>query len=323
MAANFEANAYRLTAHAKINLCLHVTGQRHDGYHLIDSLVGFAAFGDTVFLQAADGDSLTVSGPYRAAFDELAEHANSVARARDWLREEHAAIGQTVPPIAIELDKQLPIASGVGGGSADAAATLTALALLWRSPPALLQDHTALAAALGADVPMCLNPRPVRVRGIGDEITPWHRVPMLPCVLVNPGEPVSTPAVFGQLKTRRNAPIDDVPPLFERAGALAAWLDQHTRNDLQTAAQDLCPAILPCLDALKGSGAVMARMSGSGATCFGIYETTDEARAAAQHIAQSERGWFVQATAILPSPPLQYEDYPQWAESMTAVRSLH
>ncbi|MEL6921881.1 MAG: 4-(cytidine 5'-diphospho)-2-C-methyl-D-erythritol kinase, partial [Pseudomonadota bacterium] len=200
------------TAHAKINLSLHVTGKRADGYHLLDSLVGFAAFGDLITVQAANHDAFALQGPLAKALADEPPENNLVLRARDWLR---AQSGEPRPPVRVTLDKHLPTASGIGGGSADAAATLIALAKIWCTPADILADSAAIAEALGADVPMCVHQTPLRVTGIGEVLAPWHRLPTLPLVLVNPGDAVSTPDVFNALTKPDNDALHAMPP--------AAW----------------------------------------------------------------------------------------------------
>jgi len=172
-------------------LALHVTGQRADGYHLIDSLAVFTRFGDRLDIEPAEQDDFSVSGRYAAGLP--LDGDNLVVKARDALR--RGAGGQHTPPVAIRLEKNLPIASGVGGGSSDAAATLNGLARLWK----LDIDDNSLARiglTLGADLPMCLKGKPLVARGIGDEVFTLPAFPALGLVLINPGVAVSTPEVF-------------------------------------------------------------------------------------------------------------------------------
>lgn len=263
-------------APAKINLALHVTGRRADGYHLLDSLVVFTELGDRVTV-APGPASLTVTGPFAAAVpggkDNLClralRHAGAEAR--------------------ITLDKQLPPASGIGGGTADAAAVLRALGIAPARPE-----------TLGADLPACLLSRPLRMGGVGERITPVA-LPDLHLVLVNPRVETPTPAVFAALDRRNNAPLPDLPA-FADAAALTGWL-AAARNDLQPPALTLRPVIAGCLAALDAAGARLARMSGSGATCFGIFDTADAAAAAANEIAAASPGWWVRATVTIPGLP--------------------
>lgn len=273
-------------APAKINLALHVTGRRADGYHLLESLAVFTRFGDRVSASASRDDSFTVSGPTAGAVP--ADGDNLVLQARDRLRGNRKR-----QPVALTLEKNLPAASGVGGGSSDAAAALKALARHWdiETDSALI---TQIARDLGADVPMCLAARPLIARGIGHDIEPLGRFPALQLVLVNPGVAVSTPDVFRALSSRANPPLIPLPdgPDFN---AVLAWL-AATRNDLETPAMAIVPAIANALAALRRGGAAFARMSGSGATCFGIFETGARARQAAAAISAGEPTWFVTPT---------------------------
>ncbi len=276
-------------APAKINLALHVTGRRPDGYHLIESLVVFMRFGDRVTVGAAEADSFEAGGRY--AGDVPADAGNLVLKARDALRA-HAGNGHC-PPVAIVLEKNLPVASGVGGGSADAAATLKALTEAWSLD--IGDDRLArLALPLGADLPMCLAARPLLARGIGDEIGIAHGFPALGFVLVNPGVPVATADVFRALAKRDNPPLPPLPRTPDFHG-LRNWL-ATTRNDLEPAARLLRPEIDDALKALDRAGSGFSRMSGSGATCFGLFETGNVAKRAAAAIRERNPGWFVAAT---------------------------
>ncbi|RWL75842.1 MAG: 4-(cytidine 5'-diphospho)-2-C-methyl-D-erythritol kinase [Mesorhizobium sp.] len=276
-------------APAKINLALHVTGRRDDGYHLIDSLAVFTRYGDRLEIQPAEQDEFSVSGRYAAGLP--LDDGNLVVKARDALRREAGV--QRTPPVAIRLEKNLPVASGVGGGSSDAAAALNGLARLWE----LDIDEISLARiglSLGADLPMCLKSKPLVARGIGDEVSPLSAFPALGLVLVNPGTAVSTPDVFKALSRRDNAAL---PPLPRRLDfhAVRNWLET-TRNDLEGAAQAIQPAVGEALKALKRADAAFARMSGSGATCFGLFETGNVAKRAAIEIRARHPDWFVAAT---------------------------
>jgi 4-diphosphocytidyl-2-C-methyl-D-erythritol kinase len=274
-------------APAKINLALHVTGRRDDGYHLLHSLVGFTEAGDRVTAMPADVDAFALSGPFAGVLS--AEGGNLVTRARDLLRTRH-----DFPPVALHLEKSLPIASGIGGGSADAAAALRAISRLFALPDAAAAD---VALALGADVPMCLASRTLVANGIGEQLTPAPGVPRLPMVLVNPGVHVATPDVFAALKTRENPALPDLPdaPSLEE---FCRWLAAR-RNDLQMPATALAPVIADALYMLSATGPFVARMSGSGATCYGIYPTMKSAQVAATLIHAQEPGWWVTATQTI------------------------
>ena len=214
-----------------------------------------------------------------------------MVKARDALRRE-AGVGRT-PPVAIRLEKNLPIASGVGGGSSDAAAALNGLARLWK----LDIDDTSLARiglSLGADLPMCLKARPLVARGIGDEVSPLTGFPSLGLVLVNPGVAVSTPDVFKALSSRDNEALPALPKRLD-FHSIRNWLET-TRNDLEAAARSVQPAIGEALRALRRADAAFMRMSGSGATCFGLFETGNVAKRAAVEIRARHPDWFVAAT---------------------------
>lgn len=281
-------------APAKINLALHVVGQRADGYHLLDMLVIFAAFGDRIAIAPADADRFTLSGRFAAALADAPEADNLVLKARDTLRAALGARRIAAPPIHLHLQKNLPVASGIGGGSADAAATLRALLRHWRAEidAATLAD---IALGLGADVPMCLASWPLVARGIGEEIEPRADLPAYAMVLVNPLLGVSTPEIFRRLTDKDN-PRLKVP----KAGTgSACWLAalKAMRNDLEAPAMALCPQIAAVRQALAATGPALVRMSGSGATCYGLYDDMEAARRAARTIEAGHPGWFVVASA--------------------------
>nr|WP_298101646.1 4-(cytidine 5'-diphospho)-2-C-methyl-D-erythritol kinase [uncultured Shinella sp.] len=277
-------------AAAKINLALHVVGQRDDGYHLLDSLVTFTQFGDRLGFSPALEDRFTISGRFGAALD--ADGDNLVTRARDRLRAALAERGEAASPVHIHLEKNLPIASGIGGGSADAAATLRGLVRLWqaRIPQDVLH---ALSIGLGADVPMCLAGHPLIARGIGEDITPVA-LPAMPVVLGNPLVGVSTPAVFKALASRHNPPLRLESKPQDWPAAIA-----HLRNDLEPPARDLCPEIAVIAEDLAATDARVVRMSGSGATCFALYPSMTAAEAAAAALSQKHPHWFFTATKTL------------------------
>lgn len=268
-------------AHAKVNLFLHVTGRRADGYHLLDSLVVFAEAADLLQGEAAEALSLALDGPEAAAL--VAEPDNLVLRAARSL----AQAAGVAPGAALRLTKALPVASGIGGGSADAAAVLRLCARLWgvRLAPARLE---ALAAGLGADVPACLASRPVRMGGVGEVLRAAPALPRFGLVLANPRVAVATPSVF-RARSGPFRPAAALPAGWPDAAALARDL-AALANDLEAAAIGLCPAIAEVLARLSSlPGARLARMSGSGATCFALFDDPDAARAAA---ALLPAGWW-------------------------------
>ena len=286
---NLAASPLAEAAPAKINLALHVTGRRGDGYHLIESLAVFTRFGDRLQVSAAEEDGLTVSGRYAAGVP--VDGRNLIAMARDALRK--AAGSRNAFPVAIALEKNLPVASGIGGGSSDAAATLRLLARIW-GLDIDAAELAEIALSLGADVPMCLAAQPLMARGIGENVEPLPAVPSLGLVLVNPGVPVSTPQVFSALRRRENEPLPALPARID-FHSLRNWLEA-TRNDLEAPAREIQPAVADALRALKRADAGFARMSGSGATCFGLYETGNVAKRAAAAIRARHPDWFVAAT---------------------------
>ncbi|MEI4473106.1 4-(cytidine 5'-diphospho)-2-C-methyl-D-erythritol kinase [Frigidibacter sp. MR17.24] len=271
-------------APAKINLALHVTGRRGDGYHLLDSLVVFAGVGDRLSAAPADRLSLRVSGPRAEGVPTGPE--NLVLRAARLLDPARGA--------ALTLDKRLPAMAGIGGGSSDAAAALRLLSDLW----GLALPAAADTAALGADVPVCLDPVPQRMRGIGERLAPLPALPPVWTVLVNPGVPVATPEIFRRLASPDNPGLGAVPRCAD-AAALAGWL-RGLRNDLQPAAEALAPQVSTACGALAAQpGCLLSRMSGSGATCFGLFATTATADAAAASLSAAEPGWWVAAAPLL------------------------
>jgi 4-diphosphocytidyl-2-C-methyl-D-erythritol kinase len=287
--------ALTCAAPAKINLALHVVGQRADGHHLLESLVTFADSGDRIAFAPADADRFTVSGPFSRDLPVSADGktGNLVLRARDLLRQELIGRGATAGAVHLHLEKNLPIASGIGGGSADAAATLRGLLSLWNDQIAP-ERLTTLALDLGADVPMCLDGRPLLAKGIGEEITPLTELPSFAIVLVNPLVAVSTPVIFRMLAEKRNPPLA-LPQVTRTA---ADWLTALAgmRNDLERSARALEPAIEAVSGALQEADADLVRMSGSGATCFGLFDSDEKAAAAAQRISANHPGWYVLAT---------------------------
>lgn len=277
-------------APAKVNLYLHVLGRRPDGYHLLDSLVVFADAGDLIEVAPADDFSLAVDGPF--ASDVPGGDDNLVLRAA------RALAAHTGPPqrAAIRLEKRLPVASGIGGGSADAAAVLRALVRLW--DVTIADDALAmLALPLGADVPMCLHRRPLFVGGIGEEIEAAPPLPACGLVLVNPRLPLPTPPVFKARKGDFSAPARFIEPPAD-AAALAAALACRG-NDLTEAAISLVPAVADILAALIAApGVLLARMSGSGATCFGLCADRAAADTAATALSARHPAWWVTAAGI-------------------------
>ncbi|WP_255449692.1 4-(cytidine 5'-diphospho)-2-C-methyl-D-erythritol kinase [Shimia ponticola] len=268
-------------APAKVNLTLHVTGQREDGYHLLDSLVVFADIGDRISLTRTSDARLNVAGPMT---DGVPTDASNLV----W---KAARMMEADNEVAILLEKHLPAAAGIGGGSSDAAATLRALARLLDRP---LPTDTA---QLGADVPVCMATQTTRMSGIGEVLTPVT-LPALPAVLINPGVEVPTGPVFQALPSKTNAPMPEALPAFDTVIDCAAWIGTQ-RNDLEPPARELAPEIDTVIDELNlAPECLLARMSGSGATCFGLFPDTDTARAAATLISARNPVWWVEACVL-------------------------
>lgn len=289
------SSAFSLTAHAKVNLALHVTGQRDDGYHLIESLVAFTDFGDQISAELSDENSFDIHGPFANALNSDQSN-NLIIKARDALVEFAKDKGFATAPVSIRCEKNLPVASGMGGGSADAAAALNILIKLWALD--ISDDDLAkIALSLGADVPMCLKSQPLVATGIGEDIKLVAPFPQSNIVLVNPMVEVSTPVVFKALQTKQNAPLSSSMKI-EGFDQLICLIEQN-RNDLQVPAISHCSEISDCLDALLQTNPACARMSGSGASCFALYENKTDALNAKKMIADNHPDWFVQSTHLL------------------------
>ena len=274
-------------AFAKINLCLHAGERRADNYHALASLVTFAESGDELRAEQSASLELSIEGPFAAATPKGRD--NLVLKAANELR---AATGAK-HGARLALTKNLPVASGLGGGSADAAAALRLLNSLWRTG---LDDNALaqLGRSLGADVPACVHSRSALIEGIGEKIAPLA-LPRLALLLVNPGVELSTAAVFAKLDDRRGAELPPLPE-FADASTLVTYL-RDTGNDLEAPAKSLAPVIAECLSALsREPGCLLARMSGSGATCFGIFEAEEAAAATRQKIAAAHPGWWTEST---------------------------
>jgi 4-diphosphocytidyl-2-C-methyl-D-erythritol kinase len=308
-------------APAKINLTLLVTGKRADGYHLLDSLVVFAAAHDRLSVTPANDLTLEITGPFATALKstdpktprpplrervgpspkggegegyqlvQTQHHLNLVLRAARALAAAHGIHAGA----RIRLEKNLPVASGIGGGSSDAAAALRLLSQLWH-----VNIPDGLAATLGADVPVCLDPVPRHMAGIGEVLTPAPRLPACGIALVNPGLALSTKAVFEAREARFSMPAS-LPVTWPDTAAMAADL-ANWGNDLEAPALKLCPAVGSVLEALRTTeGCRIARMSGSGATCFALFDRPALAEAAALHAARP--GWWCWGGPLWPADP--------------------
>jgi 4-diphosphocytidyl-2-C-methyl-D-erythritol kinase len=291
-----------ILAPAKVNLYLHVVGRRADGYHLLDSLVAFADIGDRIEGWPADRMLLAVGGPEAGAVAGLGDDNLVLRAARLYIEAARAAgMASRVPGVTLYLDKHLPAASGIGGGSSDAAATLRLLDHL--SGGVLAAAALAgLAARLGADVPACLAAQPVWVGGVGEILEPADPLPACGIVLANPRVALPTPSVF----RTRSGPFSQ-PGRFaaipRKAAGLAAVLATR-RNDLTEAALNLVPEIGAVLELLTGlPGALLARMSGSGATCFALFADRAAALAAHAGLRRMRPEWWSASGALLTAPP--------------------
>ncbi len=278
-------------APAKVNLTLHVTGRRTDGYHLLDSLTVFVDVGDQITISPSSDLHLSVSGPFTEGVPT--DGRNIVLQAAHVLKQRYdLSVGAE-----IKLEKQLPNAAGIGGGSSDAATALSMLARLWDVPEIPARDAEIIE--LGADIPVCLNaPNPTQMQGIGEHLATIPDLPDCAMVLVNPRVTVPTGPVFQGLESRTNPKMGDIPSAMTFAD-FAAWLSAQ-RNDLLEPAQVLAPEIKVALKKLRAQPSVkFASMSGSGATCFGLVESMAEARQVARAIQLAEMGWWVVPAQML------------------------
>lgn len=282
------------TAPAKINLALHITGRRSDGYHDLESLMVFADVADELVAMPGEVDTLVVTGPFARGLSN--GDTNLVVRAvaafrRQW--PDHVS-----QKLALTLHKNLPVAAGLGGGSADAAAALRLMAGLGRGAidPAMLAE---IAVGLGADVPACLASTPLLARGVGELLSPLHSFPALHVVLVNPLIPLATADVFRRLRAHDNYPLPDLPSPLTRPAQLGLWLAE-TRNDLQPPAVKIAPVIGDLIARLAATaGCMLARMSGSGATVFGLFGNSAQAHQAAHDLRDDPAGYWVAAAPLI------------------------
>ena len=273
----------RLKAPAKVNLCLHVLGQRPNGFHILDSVVAFLDCGEWVELRKASKTTLQIIGPQSEKLPVRSD--NLVLRAANIF-----PVGCTTEII---LHKTMPISSGIGGGSSDAAATLKGMSELWNIPG----PDIAAQLALGADVPVCMWSKPVVMQGTGEFISELSCLPPLFACLVNPARAVSTAIIFNQLGSKSNSAMGVVPecPLI-----FLDWLVQQ-RNDLQAPAVDVEPMIVSVLTELRAYNPIVSRMSGSGATCFALFETSEAATSCALGINEAQPSWWTASGPLIAS----------------------
>ncbi len=270
-------------ARAKVNLCLHVTGRRGDGMHLLDSIVVFPHVGDVLEVSEAEGLTLEINGPFGGGLD--AGDSNLVMKAARMLGEQGAAL---------RLTKNLPVASGIGGGSADAAACIRLLSKMWSVDVPSLESLTKL----GADVSVCMAQVPTRMSGIGEELVALPAMPKFWIVLANAGQGVETGAVFKAMKSRDNDGLSNLPEIFPTVENLFSYL-RSQRNDMQTSAVEICPVIADVLGAIKVTqNCALSRMSGSGGTCFGLYASAADAVKATNEIRANHPDWWVVSAEV-------------------------
>ncbi len=286
------ADSITVIAPAKVNLFLHVTGRRDDGYHLLESLFAFTRRGDEITLKAAPELSLTIEGEFAGTLSADVDD-NLVLKAAHALVQAAGIEAKA----AITLRKNLPVAAGIGGGSADAAAALRGLNSLWGLKLSLA-DLEPIAYQLGADVPACLYETPLFVEGVGEKLSPATLSWQAGILLVNPGVMLSTPSVFKAFKDAGSH--FDMPLRGDFPWADVATLARHSHNRLETPAVSACPQVADVLKALAGlKGVQLARMSGSGATCFALFEDKATAEAAAMSLKNAHPEWWMMADELV------------------------
>jgi 4-diphosphocytidyl-2-C-methyl-D-erythritol kinase len=281
-----------IAARAKLNLYLHVTGRRPDGYHILQSLVAFADTGDLLTFTPGSGFSLDICGPF--AGDAPPGAGNIVTKAVLGF----AAHMRRAPDVHIRLEKNLPAGAGLGGGSADAAAAVRGLLDLWELSADDIGGLDAFLLSLGADVPVCFHGRMAHMGGIGEDIRPVCAAFDIPLVMAHPGEPCRTAQVFRLYNGEHSSQAAELPPRFETMDELLSFLEVR-RNDLSRAAGLCVPTVKRVLVSLDGEeGCLLARMSGSGSACFGLFSSMNEARQTAQSLKEGNPGWWVSAALI-------------------------
>ncbi len=280
-----------LYAPAKVNLALHIIGRRTDGYHLLESLVVFPDIVDHLTFENAPDFSLVLDGPYIDGLINLNQQDHIIKIALDKFSQTQQITNQGV---RIHLTKNLPISSGIGGGSSDAATTLLALNQLWQCH---LQQEALekIAIMIGADVPVCLTKKPTIISGIGEKLSNLSSFPSGAIVLVNSNKLLSTPKVFANLKNSQNAALPEISDNFSDFSTLMNWLSK-TRNDLESSAIELEPEIQTIkLELLNQKHCEIARMSGSGATYFGLFQNYEDAQQACQNLQKKYPNWWIKA----------------------------
>jgi len=274
-----------VTAHAKVNLTLHVIGQLPNGYHNLQSLVGLTDFGDQIYLSPASGFDFQVTGPFSQGIP--LDDRNLVVRAAQFMAKKYSRELEC----KVVLEKNLPMASGIGGGSSDAAAVMKALSQYWSVPLPTVDE----LMALGADIPVCMSSGLTLMEGAGEQVTPLAPPPAWGLLLINPNVGVSTPAVFNALSRKNNPQMEKVTEHCRDIG----WLCNQ-RNDLEPPAVAMVPEVAAVLDAISTTPhCKVARMSGSGATCFGVFADVNAAQTAAETLKHRHPNWWVVATKLI------------------------
>ena len=282
-------------ASAKINLLLKVTGRRNDGYHLLDSLVGFCEFGDRLEISLNEArDEIITEGTFGREISDNNIIRKTLEKFRETTKWER--------PVRIRLEKEIPIGAGLGGGSSDAATTLRLLSQIPNSPPLTHKELFNMALELGADVPVCLHRKTTRMQGIGEKLALLPPLPELPILLVNPNCRLETKNVFGAFRGNYSEPIDNY--LFENSWSqetLEDLLRSKQQNDLYDAAVSLVPQISKVLTLLRElPGVIGVGMSGSGATCFAIFKQSKAAKMNEALERLNETTWWHKLTYLLP-----------------------
>lgn len=293
--ASIQNHSYVFTP-IKLNLALHVVGQRADGYHLIESLVYFSLSGDCLHYASCESDQFVLTGSF--AKELVSSSDNLVIRARDFM---HKTFPESAQPAFFRLVKTLPIASGIGGGSGDAAGVISILRQQWNLDCSC-EKLAKMSLVLGADVPMCLfaleYQQPLLVKGIGQKIIRLKKACSLAMVLVNHGQEISTQAVFKALDKHHHPSLKINPVALKTVDSLVEAL-QETRNDLFSPALKMAPQLAEVLSVLDECGSLFSRMSGTGATCFGIFKNQQAAQKAALLIKSMHPNWFVKPIMTL------------------------
>ena len=276
-------------ASAKVNLCLQIVGQKSNGFHLLDSIVGFTEFGDHLSFKKSDELELTMKGAFS---DQIpVDKSNLILKAAELLR----TINNIKTGAHITLTKNLPPSAGLGGGSSDAAATIRGLSRMWGTD--LPEIHDLMK--IGSDLPVCINQKTQHMKGFGEVLNVVNTFPNLPILLVNPLKKVSTQTVFRKLENKKNSPLSKYEKLFQTKKDWINWLLLQ-RNDLMEPAVSVEPVISEVLQFISNQISVeKVSMSGSGATCFGVFENKHDCDLAMKQVRQERPDWWSVSTEII------------------------